>query len=112
MRRLHPLAADIAVGNVGSEPSRSTVLIRTQAGLDAWRVGSAALHATTLADLNAVARATRRNRRHAEQAMPRPFDPSAGLWISHPEHLATYADTERAPVGPPAHRSHHYNIGC
>jgi coenzyme F420 hydrogenase subunit beta len=106
------LAADIAVGNIGSEPGQSTVLIRTQAGLDAWRAGGASLHAAPLADLGPIARAARRNRRSAERAMPRPFDPDGPLWISHPEHLAAYAGTTRAPAAPPPHRSHHYEVSC
>ncbi len=34
------------------------------------------------------------------------------LQISYGEHLETYAETDRAPVTPPGHRSHHYEVSC
>lgn len=106
------LSADIAVGNAGSEPGASTVLVRTQAGARAWEVAAGAFETEPLVVLEVVARAASRNRERAERATPREFDPDGPLWISYSEHLAAYADTDRAPVAPPEHRSHHYEVSC
>jgi coenzyme F420 hydrogenase subunit beta len=106
------LNADIAVGNLGSEKGRSTVLIRTEAGERAWRIAAESLDATPLDDLTVLADLARRDRRHAERSMPRRFDPDGPLWIPRSEHLAPYVGSERPPSRPPRSRSHHYNIGC
>lgn len=106
------LAGDIAVGNLGSEPGHSTVLVRTEAGERAWQAASGSLSAAPLDDLAALAKLAGRNRRHARRAMPRSYDPAGPLWISWPEHLSAFQDSDRAPVGPPRSRSHHYDVGC
>jgi coenzyme F420 hydrogenase subunit beta len=106
------LSADIAVGNAGSEPGASTVLVRTHAGARAWEAAAGAFEAAPLDDLVILERAAARNRERAERAMPREFDPKGPLWISYGEHLEAYAPTDRAPVAPPVHRSHHYEVSC
>jgi coenzyme F420 hydrogenase subunit beta len=106
------LAADLAVGSLGSEPGRSTVLVRTAAGAHAWRTAAATLDARPLEDLSLLARAATRNRRRAEQALARGFDPAGPLWVGYQEHLDAYRGTERAPSCPPRHRSHHYEVSC
>lgn len=106
------LAADMAVGSLASEPGHSTVLVRTAAGAKAWSMAAAALDTRPLEDLSPLARAAARNRRRAEQALARGFDPAGPLWVGYPEHLAAYQGTERAPSSPPSHRSHHYEISC
>ncbi len=106
------LSADIAVGNVGSPTGSSTVLVRTAAGEAAWSAAVPALHARPLEDLADVERAAASNRRRAERALPRPLDPDGPLWISYAEHLRAYGGTDRAPVPPPPHRSHHYEVSC
>lgn len=106
------LAADLAVGNVGSEPGSSTVLVRTEAGAKAWEAAAGNIHAEPLAELEAVRRMAARNRARAERHLARGYDPSGPLRISYPEHLEAYSDTKRAPVAPPAHRSHHYDVSC
>lgn len=106
------LAADLAVGSLGSEPGHSTVLVRTVVGAQAWSTAAAALDARPLEDLSPLARAAARNRRRAERALARGFDPAGPLWVGYPEHLAAYQGTERAPSSPPAHRSHHYEVSC
>ncbi len=106
------LTADIAVGNVGSEPGSSAVLVRTAAGERAWATAVSALEAAPLHDLEPLTRAARRNRRQAEGVLPRAFKPDGPMWISYAEHLAAYAGTDRAPVPVPPHRSHHYEVSC
>ena len=106
------LAADISVGNVGSDPGASTVLVRTEAGGEAWQAAGGALQAVPLPDLSPVARAAARNRRRAEPNVERGFDPEGPMWISYPEHVAAYEGTDRAPTEPPPYRSHHYEVSC
>jgi coenzyme F420 hydrogenase subunit beta len=106
------LAADLAVGSLGSEPGQSTVLVRTAVGAQAWSTAAAALDARPLGDLSPLARAAARNRRRAEQALARGFDPAGPLWVGYQEHLDAYQGTERAPLSPPPHRSHHYEVSC
>ncbi len=31
---------------------------------------------------------------------------------AYAEHLRAYGGTDRAPVPPPPHRSHHYEVSC
>lgn len=106
------LAADIAVGNLGSAPGFSTVLVRTAAGAAAWARAAAVLEIGPLPDLEAVERTARRNRRRAERHLHRGYTPDGRLWVSYSEHLAAYSSTDRAPVSPPPHRSQSYEISC
>ena len=104
--------ADLAVGNCGSSPGYTTVIVRTEAGQQAWEQACDALQWQPLPSLEPVAREERRNRRRALRRLRRGYDPEGSLWVSYSEHLRAYADSERAPVSPPAHRSHHYRISC
>lgn len=104
--------ADLSVGNCGSPPGFTTVIVRTEAGEEAWDAASRALDWHPLADLAPVAGAERRNRRRALRHLRRPYAPEGSLWISYSEHLRAYAGSERAPATPPPHRSHHYRISC
>jgi coenzyme F420 hydrogenase subunit beta len=104
--------ADLSLGNCGSPPGFTTVLVRSEAGEEAWRVAADALDWQPLTDLEPVARAERRNRRRALRHLRRRYDPQGSLWVSYSEHLRAYAGSERAPAPPPAHRSHHYRISC
>ena len=106
------LAADLAVGNVGSDPGRSTVLVRTEAGAGAWAAAAGAFDAARLDDLAPVARIAARNRRLAERSLQRALDPDGTLWIGYEEHLEAYGGTDRAPVKAPPPRSHHYEVSC
>lgn len=104
--------ADIAVGNVGSRPGYTTVLIRTARGAEAWEQAADALESTPLRDLGAVADLAARNRARAARSVRRGFGAERQLWVRYSEHLAAYLGTERAPVAPPPHRSHHYTVAC
>ena len=84
------LGADIAVGNLASEPGRSTVLVRTEAGREAWAAATGALAVRPLEDLSPVVRTAARDRKRAVRSLARPFDPEGPLWTSYTEHLDLY----------------------
>lgn len=104
--------ADIAVGNLGSRRGYTTVLVRTDRGAEAWERAAAALEAVPLDDLAAVHAMAQRNAARAARASRRESDRDGELWVRYSEHLAAYLPTERAPVAPPPHRSHHYTVAC
>ena len=87
----------MVVGNIGSEPGTSTVLLRTDAGMDAWVQGRRRVRRR--ADRRPVGRAsgwrcaTSTARR---RTCKRPYDPEGPLWISYTEHQDDYEGTERA----------------
>lgn len=106
--------ADIGVGNVGSEPGVSTVLVRTETGADffAKAANTGAFTHEPLEDLSAVWRLRDMNKKRALKNLQREFDPEAPLWVPYSEHIEQYEDTERAPEPVPPHRSHHYEVAC
>ncbi|MHB8293904.1 MAG: Coenzyme F420 hydrogenase/dehydrogenase, beta subunit C-terminal domain [Acidimicrobiales bacterium] len=106
------LGADLAVGSLGSSPGRRTVIVRTEAGRQAWSRAQGTVASVPLTDLSPVVRAAARNRRRADESSARGIDPSKPLWISYGEHLGAYAASDRAPVAPPPYRSQHYDITC
>jgi coenzyme F420 hydrogenase subunit beta len=106
------LSADIAIGNLASEPGRSTVLIRSEAGKKAMATASLAFTLEPLVDLGVVSQTAALNKKRAARASARGLDPDGPLWISYTEHLAAYTGTERAPKAPPAHRSYHFDVSC
>ena len=106
------LSADIAVGNLASEPGRSTVLVRSEAGEKAIATSALALAMESLVDLELVSQTAALNKKRAARTSARGLDPDGPLWISYTEHLAAYTGTERAPKSPPAHRSYHFDVSC
>jgi len=104
--------ADLVVGNMGSVPGRSTVLVRSEAGRKAWARAEAAMDSAPLEDLEPLKKMEARNRRNAIAAMEREYEPTGPLWISYSEHLENYMGTEREPVESPPFRSHHYDVSC
>jgi coenzyme F420 hydrogenase subunit beta len=106
------LGADIVVGNIGSEPGTSTVLLRTDAGMEAWVRAAGAFEDAPIEDLGAVKRLALRNLDRAKKHLQREYDPEGPLWISYTEHLEVHGGTDRAPANPPPNRSHHYTVAC
>ena len=106
------LGADLVIGNIGSEPGASTVLIRTDTGMDAWVKAAGAFEDAPIEDLAAVRRLALKNIDRAKANLQRDYDPAGRLWISYTEHLEDYEGTEREPGPPPRHRSHHYTVAC
>jgi len=106
------LGADLVVGNIGSEPGASTVLVRTDTGMDAWVKAAGAFEEAPIDDLTAVDRLARKNVDRAKENLERSYDPGGPLWISYEDHLESYTGTDREPEPPPPHRSHHYTVAC
>jgi coenzyme F420 hydrogenase subunit beta len=91
-------AADISVGSVGSEDGYSSVLIRTEEGLDAWSHVREKLLTRSLDKPQALDKLDALDKRVAFNSLQRAFDPDAPLFIDYEEHLSNYAGTDRAPV--------------
>ncbi len=91
-------AADISVGSVGSADGYSSVLIRTEEGLDAWSHVREKLLTRSLDKPQALDKLDALDKRVAFGSLKRAFDPEAPLFIDYEEHLSDYAGTDRAPV--------------
>jgi coenzyme F420 hydrogenase subunit beta len=90
--------ADLSVGSVGSMAGWSSLLIRTEAGLDAFNRARGRLDVRDLDDPAALEKLDRLDKRVAERSLQRKLDPDAPLFIDYAEHLSAYAGTDRAPV--------------
>ncbi len=104
--------ADLAVGNVGSEPGSSTILVRSDAGEKAVALGGSSLVLRPVNDLAPVAKLAEYDRKRAEKISLRGIDPHSSLWTTYSQHLIDYSGTARAPKAPPAYRSYHYDVSC
>jgi hypothetical protein len=102
----------MVIGNIGSEPGTSTVLLRTDAGMDAWVKAAGAFEDAPIEDLSAVQRLALRNLDRAKRNLKRSYDPAGPLWISYTEHQEIHQGTDREPVGSPPFRSHHFTVAC
>lgn len=91
-------AADISVGSVGSADGYSSVLIRTEEGLDAFEHVREKLLTRSLDKPQALDKLDALDKRVAFSSLKRAFDPDAPLFIDYEEHLSNYAGTDRAPV--------------
>jgi coenzyme F420 hydrogenase subunit beta len=91
-------AADISVGSVGSTDGYSSVLIRTEEGLEAWSHVREKLLTRSLDKPQALDKLDALDKRVAFSSLKRAFDPEAPLFIDYEEHLSNYAGTDRAPV--------------
>jgi coenzyme F420 hydrogenase subunit beta len=91
-------AADISVGSVGSANGFSSVLIRTEEGLEAWSQVCEKLETRPLDKPQALDKLNALDKRVAFGSLKRAFDPDAPLFIDYEEHLGNYVGTDRAPV--------------
>jgi coenzyme F420 hydrogenase subunit beta len=91
-------AADISVGSVGSTDGYSSVLIRTEDGLDAFAHVRDKLLTRSLDKPDSLYKLDALDKRVAFSSLKRAFDPDAPLFIDYEEHLNSYAGTDRAPV--------------
>ncbi len=91
-------AADISVGSVGSADGYSSVLIRTEEGLEAFSHVRDKLLTRSLDKPQALDKLDALDKRVAFSSLKRAFDPDAPLFIDYEEHLSNYAGTDRAPV--------------
>ena len=90
--------ADISVGSVGSEDGYSSVLIRTDEGLEAFSHVRDKLLTRSLDKPWALDKLDALDKRVAFSSLKRAFDPDAPLFMDYEEHLNNYAGTDRAPV--------------
>jgi coenzyme F420 hydrogenase subunit beta len=91
-------AADISVGSVGSADGYSSVLIRSEEGLEAFSHVREKLLTRSLDKPQALDKLDALDKRVAFGSLKRAFDPDAPLFIDYEEHLSNYAGTERAPA--------------
>jgi coenzyme F420 hydrogenase subunit beta len=91
-------AADISVGSVGSADGYSSVLIRSEEGLEAFSHVREKLLTRSLDKPQALDKLDALDKRVAFGSLKRAFDPDAPLFIDYEEHLSNYAGTDRAPA--------------
>lgn len=91
-------AADISVGSVGSADGYSSVLIRSEEGMDAFEHVKGSLLTRPLDKPQALDKLDALDKRVAFSTLKRAFDPDAPLFIDYEDHLNDYAGTDRAPV--------------
>ncbi|MBZ6494172.1 Coenzyme F420 hydrogenase/dehydrogenase, beta subunit C-terminal domain [Natrinema longum] len=106
-------AADISVGNVGSEDGYTTAIVRTETGEAAWnRAVAGGLETTAIDRPAALERVAEWNRRRAESILPREYDPDDSIGISYEHHRAAYDGTDREPEPLNPARVHQYEEWC
>jgi len=88
--------ADLTVGSVGSSDEYSSVIIRTEQGLQAWEVTEPYLDYHDLEDKSAVGKLQGWDKKKAFEALQRPFDPDAPRFIDYTDHAENYG-TEPNP---------------
>ncbi|MFC6942764.1 Coenzyme F420 hydrogenase/dehydrogenase, beta subunit C-terminal domain [Salinirubellus sp. GCM10025818] len=88
--------ADLTVGSVGSSEEYSSVIVRTEPGLDAWDLTAPDLDYHDLEDRSAVGKLQGWDKKKAFESLKRPFDPDAPRFIEYSEHAEHYG-TELNP---------------
>jgi coenzyme F420 hydrogenase subunit beta len=82
--------ADITVGSVGSADEYSSVILRTERGVEAWDLTEPKLDYHDLEDRSAIGKLQGWDKKKAFQSLERPFDPDAPRFIEYTEHAETY----------------------
>ncbi len=103
--------SDISVGNMGSSPGYSTLIIRTESGENAWDLARHRFDMEDAVNMEPIRKLERRNRESAVKSLKRDFNEDAPMWIHYSEHLKDYIDTDRTPVKSPPRRSFNYAKG-
>ena len=93
--------ADLAVGSVGSSDEYSSVIVRTEQGLNAWTLTEPDLDYHDLEDRSAIGGLQSWDKKQAFESLERPFDPDAPRFIEYTDHAEQYG----TPVNP--HESTH-----
>jgi coenzyme F420 hydrogenase subunit beta len=93
--------ADLTLGSVGSSDEYSSVIVRTDRGLEAWELTEPDLDYHDLEDRSAVGGLQSWDKKQAFESLQRPFDPDAPRFIDYTDHAENYG-TERNP-----HRADH-----
>ncbi|AGB39875.1 Coenzyme F420 hydrogenase/dehydrogenase, beta subunit C-terminal domain [Natronococcus occultus] len=105
-------AADLSVGNVGTDPGTTTAIVRTENGRRAWKRASDALETTAIDRPETLERLADWNRRRAKALMPREFDPDGDVGIPYERHREAYDGTDREPEPLNPARVHQYEEWC
>jgi coenzyme F420 hydrogenase subunit beta len=82
--------ADLTVGSVGSSDEFSSVIIRTETGLEAWKLTEPDLEYHDLEDKSAVGKLQGWDKKKAFDSLERPFDPDAPRFIDYTDHAEQY----------------------
>jgi len=85
--------ADVTVGSVGSSDEYSSVIVRTEQGLDAWELTEPHLDYHDLEDKGAVGKLQGWDKKKAFESLERPFDPDAPRFIDYTDHAENYGTT-------------------
>ncbi|WP_436928572.1 Coenzyme F420 hydrogenase/dehydrogenase, beta subunit C-terminal domain [Halosimplex halobium] len=88
--------ADLTVGSVGSSDEYSSVIVRTEQGLDAWNLTKDDLDYHDLEDRSAIGGLQSWDKKKAFDSLKRPFDPDAPRFIDYTDHADKYG-TELNP---------------
>ncbi len=76
----------------------SSVLVRSERGRRALDNARGRLDFRELDNPEALVKLDAFDKRVAFDSLRRPFDPDAPLFIDYADHVAAYADSDRAPV--------------
>ncbi|WP_336326016.1 Coenzyme F420 hydrogenase/dehydrogenase, beta subunit C-terminal domain [Halovenus sp. HT40] len=82
--------ADLTVGSVGSSDEYSSVIVRSEQGLDAWNLTKEHLDYHDLEDKSAVGKLQGWDKKKAFEALDRPFEPDAPRFIDYSDHVEQY----------------------
>jgi len=85
--------ADLTVGSVGSSDEYSSVIVRTEQGLDVWKLTEPDLDYHDLEDRGAVGKLQGWDKKKAFESLERPFDPDAPRFIDYTDHAENYGTT-------------------
>jgi len=88
--------ADVTVGSVGSSDEYSSVIVRTDTGMEAWNATKDDLDYHDLEDRSAIGGLQSWDKQKAFDSLERPFDPDAPRFIDYTDHAENYG-TERNP---------------
>ena len=88
--------SDITVGSVGSSDEYSSVLVRTEQGMNAWETAEPDLDYHDLESRKAIGKLQSWDKKKAFDSLERPFDPDAPRFIDYTDHAENYG-TELNP---------------
>ncbi|WP_424016889.1 Coenzyme F420 hydrogenase/dehydrogenase, beta subunit C-terminal domain [Halorientalis pallida] len=86
-------AADLTVGSVGSSDEYSSVIVRTERGMEAWELTEPDLDYHDLEDRGAIGGLQSWDKKKAFESLERPFDPDAPRFIDYTDHADQYGTT-------------------
>ncbi len=87
--------SDVTVGSVGSSDEYSSVIIRTETGMEAWEMTEDDLDYHDLEDKGAIGGLQNWDKKKAFESLKRPFDPDAPRFIDYEDHAKAYGTTLR-----------------